>query len=673
MRPVVYATIGVLLLILAAVGVKQSANWRVDAEARERARAQDQLDQLITAWESAVNERVRLWLPVLATGETSPSMLERHLRTEWPWVDAVYLWEPGDVSWPSEPFPENLSSLHANPCIARAMAATGAEDELETARRYLACQRAGGGRPVLLYSASQAAELLLSADHPDLTDELIRSLSPLSALEMWETADWGVNIRRLVELRLQHVRAVQGIGREDLAEHWLVGMRNEILALNAPSLHAVMDLYLQDIKPQLAVTAVGTASEGRLNPATFSSLDADDPNEARALRRLAAWDVVRDQDWQNAEIPTLTEGPKLMIASTTDPPALLYVARLEVGNLYGGIQVDQAELLRTLFRSAGTLRPYLTVRDGEDNVLAGSTEPVFVYRSFGHIMPFLQVGIAEGAVPKLATDRTLYSQLGVIAIGMLVGVFALITLVRTDKEQLEILKRQREFMTRVTHELKTPLAGIRVIAENLEMGAYKDANQVETYARIIIAEAERLGLRVDEVIKAANGPATEDTRALDLTKELDELVKTWQERYTASETGPTAAGTITLEAPQSLPMHGKVATLRDAITNLLDNALKYRRTDRALEVKVRARVQGRNVMVEVEDNGMGVPPKMRKAIFERFRRVEGPGRGLAGGHGLGLSFVSEAAKVHGGTIECKESRTGGSTFVMRIKRDSSGG
>lgn len=665
MRPVVYATIGVLMLILAGVGVKQAENWRNDTEARERDRAQEQLDQLLTGWESAVDERIRLWLPVLASTDMAPSVLEARLRSESPWVDSVYLWEPGEVLWPGEPFPENLPAIQTHPCIARAMAATGAEDGMQTAGRYLGCQHAGD-QQMLLYSTSQAAELLLEADHPDLADRLIRDISPLSAMEMAHAADYRVNARRLVELRMQHTRAVQGVGREDIADHWLAGMRQEILTLDAPTLLSVLDLYTDSIKPQIA------ASTGTTFSPNLAALDDDDPLEARATRRLAAWDMVRNEDWQNTNTPTLTEGPKLMMDSSTDPPTLLYVARLEVGNLYGGIQIDQDELLRTLLHAAGTLRPYLTVRDSADRVLGGSDEPVFVYRSFGHILPFLQVGITERAIPRVATDQTLYAQLGVIAIGMLVGVFALITLVRTDKEQIQILTRQREFMSRVTHELKTPLAGIRVIAENLEMGAYRDTAQVENYARIIISEAERLGLRVDEVLKAANGPAREDARALDLSKMLAELVGTWRERYAASGDSGGGPATIELDAPQGLPMHGKLATLRDAITNLLDNALKYRHPDRPLRVMVRARVQGRTVVIEVEDNGMGVPPGMRKAIFEKFRRVEGPGRGLAGGHGLGLSFVSDAARVHGGTIECRESRTGGSTFVMRIKRDSKG-
>ncbi len=658
-----YATIALLLLILAGVLVKQSADWRADAEDRERDRAQERLDQLMQAWESYIDDFVTLQLRALAPPEPGPAVLEASLREEKPWVDSVYLWEPGDVLFPGEPFPENLAAMQTTPCIARAMAATGGEDETLTAKRYLSCQ-SQGDRQTLLYATSQAAELLLDADHPEVVDAEIRGIGALPAMNIGLAADYRVNASRLVELRLQHTRAERALGRDDIAERWLAGMREEILGLDGPTLQSLLEIYTQNVKPQLALTA-----NARTAP-TSTGLDDDDPLEARAMRRLAIWKMVRERDWANADIPSLHDGPKLLMDSSTDPPGLLYVAKLGVGELYGGIELDQAELLRTLFRGAGKLAPHLTVRDSDGNVLAGSAESISVHRSVGHLMPSLEVGITEGAIPSVAADTTLYAQFGVIAIGMMAGVFSLVTLIRTDREQVSILARQREFMTRVTHELKTPLAGIRVIAENLEMGAYRDTEQVEAYARIIIAEAERLGLRVDEVIRAANGPAREDARAFDLTKMLEELVVTWRERYAASGAPGTEPATIELDAPQAVPMHGKVGILRDAITNLLDNALKYRREDRVLHVIVRARVQGRLVSVEVEDNGMGVPANLRTAIFEKFRRVEGPGRGLSGGHGLGLSFVSDAARLHGGTIECRESRTGGSTFVMRIKRDS---
>jgi signal transduction histidine kinase len=70
----------------------------------------------------------------------------------------------------------------------------------------------------------------------------------------------------------------------------------------------------------------------------------------------------------------------------------------------------------------------------------------------------------------------------------------------------------------------------------------------------------------------------------------------------------------------------------------------------------------------VLDNGLGVPADKREVIFEPFTRVEGPGRGAAGGHGLGLSFVANAARVHGGRAECRGLSRGGSRFILRIRR-----
>jgi len=122
-----------------------------------------------------------------------------------------------------------------------------------------------------------------------------------------------------------------------------------------------------------------------------------------------------------------------------------------------------------------------------------------------------------------------------------------------------------------------------------------------------------------------------------------------------------------------LPAQPEVATvrpvqLRDALSNLLDNALKYRHPERAGVCMVRLRTERRWLTVEVVDNGIGVPSDKRKAIFERFARVEGPGRGRAGGHGLGLAFVAEAARAHHGKVECREGIDGGARFLVRIRR-----
>ena len=84
------------------------------------------------------------------------------------------------------------------------------------------------------------------------------------------------------------------------------------------------------------------------------------------------------------------------------------------------------------------------------------------------------------------------------------------------------------------------------------------------------------------------------------------------------------------------------------------------------QVWLALRQDGRYATVEVFDNGIGVPAHKRKAIFERFVRIEGPGRGKQGGHGLGLAFVAQAVLSQRGRVECREATTGGARFIVRL-------
>jgi signal transduction histidine kinase len=111
---------------------------------------------------------------------------------------------------------------------------------------------------------------------------------------------------------------------------------------------------------------------------------------------------------------------------------------------------------------------------------------------------------------------------------------------------------------------------------------------------------------------------------------------------------------------------GDMETLRDAISCLLDNALKYRREDRAAHVWMKLEQTGRWVVVSVTDDGLGVPKEMRKSVFNQFVRVEGDNRGKAGGHGLGLAQVAQIARAHGGVARCEEGVDGGARFSLRL-------
>jgi two-component system phosphate regulon sensor histidine kinase PhoR len=225
-----------------------------------------------------------------------------------------------------------------------------------------------------------------------------------------------------------------------------------------------------------------------------------------------------------------------------------------------------------------------------------------------------------------------------------------------------VLQRQRDFVARVSHELKTPLAGIRVMAETIEIGAVRDEAQRAQFARRIVTEAEKLTDRVNEVLRAAARPDDDVPVPVDIDALVTDLAAAWQPRF--EQVGATlAVETVHVGRVVAMPV-----LLRDALTNLLDNAIKYRKAERGGRAWLRVSVDRRWLCFEVADDGMGVPAAHRKSIFDRFRRVEGSGRGKAGGHGLGLAFVAETARLHGGKAECLDGVEGGARFVLRIRR-----
>lgn len=653
MRRVIYATLAVLLAMLGVVGIREAMSFRRASEERERRTLESQLLLQVDRWEDALGERLELELSELSS--TTPARIrerEQRLRASRPWFDAFYVWEPTEVIYPTPQLAEDLVLLRSDACLAAAGRQAGEVEAVQAALLYRAC--IGRSPPVSLLAASESAELFLNGDQPVAADRVVRELGRLAAIPVQEAADYGVSARRLVYLRLQHARAADGLGRTDVAERMVWALATEIAFLDGASLESVLDLWEYPIARDLREYR-GPLLGGE-----------DDELHLRAQRRMATWQEVRDRNWNLKDVPTVSEGPRLLVDQYGDPPYLLFYARLEMGALLGGVQLDQPSLIRDFLGTVPeALRPWVTVRDPTGRVLGGADGRLELEVAFTRILPHLRVGLVEGAYVPESGYRTAVVQLIPIAIGILIGVFSLGGLVHSDRQQALLLQRQREFMTRVTHELKTPLAGIRLMAENLEMGSFRDASQREKFARQIVKEAERLGQRLDEVIRAASRPIEEHTEALDPIALLDGVAERWRPLFEQQGVA------LHVDPPQgSGPMVARPSFLRDALTNLVDNALKYRDPEKRSAVWLRVRIERRWVQFEVVDNGLGVPPAMRKAIFERFRRVEGPGRGRAGGHGLGLAFVAEAAQMHGGKVECREGVDGGARFILRVRRRS---
>lgn len=651
MRWRVYIAIAAALVMVGLIGWNEATSFERSYEERERRAMQERLAQLVDQWESLVVDRVTPWLSELGSEQDYAAREAVH-RAGTPFFDAMYLWEDRDFIYPADAVAEDVTRIRADPCISEAGRSVGSMDPVEVAHRYERCF--GADKGATLFAASEAAEAMLNADQPIYAHELIRSIGPISSTPLSLASLRGLPTRRLAELRLQHGRALDALGHDDLAEHLITGLAVDIATLDAPELENVLDLYSWPIAHDLKAYG-GPALGGE-----------DDDLLGRAERRLSAWKEIKNRSWAVGDVPTLPDGPRVLVDPYGDPPWVLYVARLGVGDMIGAIQVDQPTLARWLMdRTRPSLRPYLSIRDVSGAVLAGAGGDASVEVAFTRALPHLRAVVTVAAESNSAsTRRAAAAHLLPFAVAILLGMVALYGVIRSDLQLLKLIERQREFVARVTHELKTPLAGIRLMAETLEMGAYKDEAQREKFAKQIVKESERLALRVDEVIKSSTRPLVESPVSVDITAMVNDVGERWKTLF------EQRGGTLTVEASDAGTIRGLPGLLRDALTNLLDNALKYRRDDRPARATIRVKSDRRWVTIEVEDNGMGVPPTMRKSIFEKFRRVEGPGRGKSGGHGLGLAFVADAARVHRGSIECIQSVSGGATFILRIRRRS---
>ena len=222
------------------------------------------------------------------------------------------------------------------------------------------------------------------------------------------------------------------------------------------------------------------------------------------------------------------------------------------------------------------------------------------------------------------------------------------------------------FINSITHELKTPIASIRLYLETLQSRTVTDAQRREFYD-IMLADADRLHHTVNQVLKAgvvrerAKGAARTPVDMGALARECVDL---------ATVRHHLQPGSIALEAHDatSLAVHGDPEELRTVIVNLLDNAVKYSVDGVRVTVSVAAPTPD-TIWVRVQDRGVGIPKKQLKRIFNRFYRVQTRGLKQVKGTGLGLYIVRAIARAHGGRVFAQSEGEGrGATFTLELPR-----
>ena len=254
--------------------------------------------------------------------------------------------------------------------------------------------------------------------------------------------------------------------------------------------------------------------------------------------------------------------------------------------------------------------------------------------------------------------------LGILTFGLIIAGLIIYTVFLV----LEIKRNEEHdtFINAVTHELKTPIASIRLYLETLQSRALND-EQRRGFYDVMLADADRLHHTVDQVLKAgvaSQKPKVIARSSVDMSALATECVDLALARHHLQ------SNAIVLESHDEGPLmvRGDAEELRTVLSNLLDNAVKYSADIVRITVAVAAPSPD-TVWVRVQDRGVGIPRKQLKRIFRRFYRVQTRGFKQVKGTGLGLYIVRSIARAHGGRVFAQSEGEGrGATFTLELPR-----
>jgi signal transduction histidine kinase len=284
--------------------------------------------------------------------------------------------------------------------------------------------------------------------------------------------------------------------------------------------------------------------------------------------------------------------------------------------------------------------------------------------SLGPDFPGLSVVFASGAEEFYSKQWPLQRLFYFIALAVVLSVmlFGAYLLWRDVRREVLMAEMRSQFVSSVSHELKTPLTAIRMFAETLRLGRSRDPSAQAEYLDTIVSESERLTRLLNNVLdfskieegKRIYHPAPES---------LPEIVRTAARamEYPLKQQGFELA----VEAEEGLPdLYVDRDAIEQAVLNLLSNAMKYSGESRWIGLSVR-REDGCAV-IKVVDRGIGIDPKEQARIFDKFYRILAPEKQPLPGTGLGLTLVAHIAKAHGGSVRVDSAPGQGSTFSILL-------
>jgi signal transduction histidine kinase len=227
---------------------------------------------------------------------------------------------------------------------------------------------------------------------------------------------------------------------------------------------------------------------------------------------------------------------------------------------------------------------------------------------------------------------------------------------------VRLAEMKANFVSSVSHDLKTPLALIQLFAETLELGRVKSSERAQEYYRVINAEARKLTRRINNLLdfsKIEAGLRQYKREPEDLEAITRRVLESLDSQFRQSRF------TVTTEmAPDVPPVLVDAEAVEQALENVISNAMKYSPDRREILVEVDA--EGGYGRVRVTDHGIGIPPRLQRQIFRKFYRVQTDAGKGAQGTGLGLAIVDHIMRALDGSVTVDSEPGRGSTFTLHF-------
>ena len=486
---------------------------------------------------------------------------------------------------------------------------------------------------------------------------------------------YSEEIPYLIVAYQQRVTIAERIETVDVLDSLLLSFY-EMLVENFSHLdHPQFLFYLEQIKSKLSANEnrLKSIDAGRLRALQAMEKEMDKELHLHALLQVSGMpEIIQDarSDGNLSRMRFLsfeTEGTELLIAFQTrnDKGSHIHIVGFTVGlealnDLVQHALVDSnvGEGIQIVLISASGRESALP-RSSAQQII--STAP---FLQLAKLLPAYSLALIETEENFLETLTVKSLLVYYILVFFIVALIAMgVVLIFRDISREERFSQMKsDFIANVSHEIKTPIATVRTLSENLNEGWVTDQGKQHEYFHLIARESERLSHLVENILDFSRIEAQRKSYRMELVPLNQVMTKAMERFRLLVDSGDV---TIRQQVPDGLPqLKMDPEAIEQVLLNLLDNAVKYSRDEKVVELSVDAGVD--QVVIKVSDRGCGIEKKDIQRVFEKFYRAESRDGKNVPGSGIGLTLVKEIIEAHGGNVEVQSELGRGSTFIIHL-------